>query len=213
MIARVLAALGLAAAVTLPATAADGDLLVITGVVTDAAGRPLPDVQVSLEASRSGISIRTLRRAARQTQRVSTTTGARGEYSIDWRRSSYFNEYALVAEIPVREAGRDARRELARVDLSSRVRRAQSPLVVALGVEDTSFLDALTGFLASLDSADERRVYELLGRPDAVDTVRYGDRVEDSWWYFAAGKVVRLRDGVLVDETAFEPVRPFNAQR
>jgi hypothetical protein len=80
-------------------------------------------------------------------------------------------------------------------------------------VEDTSFLDALTGFLASLDSADERRVYELLGRPDAVDTVRYGDRVEDSWWYFAAGKVVRLRDGVLVDETAFEPVRPFNAQR
>ena len=69
-----------------PASAAhyqNGDKIQLTGLVTDDAGKPIADVQVVLEAARSYISLRELRRAEKDVRRVSALTNGRGEYSIE----------------------------------------------------------------------------------------------------------------------------------
>jgi hypothetical protein len=201
-----------AATVTVTGTAAARDAkgpLTITGVVTDARGRALPSLQVTLEAGRSIFSFKTMRRGIQAMQRVSAETNERGEYSLVWPRSDYYDGYALVVEVPVQEAGVAKRLEMARLEVTPRLRRAEGTLVVALSIDDTKFLDTLTGFVASLRSDDERRIYAEQGRPDSVDTVQFADRVEASWWYFETGRVIRFRDGAVVEQATFEPVRPF----
>jgi hypothetical protein len=206
------AAGGLAAAP--PAAAApylDGDRVQFTGLVTDAAGKPLPGVQVALEAAHKYISWRELRRATKDVRRVSATTDARGEYTIEWPWDDYYDHFEVLAGVSVRHGREESLQALERVDVTERV-DAGSPVVSAIVVHNRALVDRVREFVASVESADERRVYEEMGTPDDVKRMNYAGRPREgevSWWYFEAGKVFRFRNGRLEQVDRFEPVQRF----
>jgi hypothetical protein len=199
-----------------PAAAAarydQGQRIQVTGVVADSQGQPLKDLRVVLEVSRTYFSMRNLRRTADpDVRRVSATTDARGNFTVEWPWDSYFNHFELVAGVPVHtrlENGRTGEtvQELARQEITRRV-EAGSPAVVAITVENRVFLDNLRQFLASIKTDDQRKVYQEMGKPDRVRNVQYPGYLESSWWYFEAGRVYRFRDGRLEQVTPFDPVR------
>lgn len=195
-----------------PAAAApryeQGQKIQLTGLVTDKSGRPLPDIQVTLEASRSYFSLREFRRAEKDVRRVSARTNAQGEYTMEWPWDSYFNRFELVAGVPVRKGSTDQLHVLQRVDMTQRV-LAGSPVVASLEVENAAFVEKLRQFVATVRSDDERRVYGEMGKPDEVKQVRYPDSMESTWWYFGAGRAYRFRDGRLEQVIPFEPVKSF----
>jgi len=215
--ASVLAALAgllclLAALAPRPAAAAarydQGQRIQVTGVVADSQGQPLQGIRVVLEVSRTYFSIRNLRRTADpDVRRVSTTTDARGNYTLEWPWDNYFNHFEVVAGVPVRTKGGGERlEELARQDVTRRV-LAGSPAVVSVTVENRQFLDNLRQFLASIQTEDQRKVYQEMGKPDRIRNVQYPSHLEASWWYFESGRVYRFRDGRLEQVVPFDPVR------
>jgi hypothetical protein len=209
----VLAAAVLAGATPAAAVAPylDGDHVQFTGLVTDAAGKPLPGVQVALEGSHKYIRWRELRRATKDVRRVSASTDARGEYAIDWTWDDYFDHFELVAGVSVRRGREESLQALEREDVTERV-DADSPVVSAIVIHDRALLDRLREFVASVESADERRVYEEMGTPDDVKRVTYAGRPRESevsWWYFDAGKVYRFHNGRLEQVDRFDPVQRF----
>ncbi len=187
---------------------AQGERVQITGIVADAQGQPLPEVRVTFEATRTYFSMRQLRRTSDQeVRRVSATTSAAGEYTLVWPWDSYFNHFELVAGVPVRiKAGAERLEELARQDVTRRV-TAGSPAVVAVTVENRKFLDAFRQFLTSIQTEDQRKVYQEMGKPDRIRNVQYPGYLESSWWYFESGRVYRFRDGRLEQVVPFDPVR------
>ncbi len=187
---------------------AQGERVQITGIVADAQGQPLPEVRVTFEATRTYFSMRQLRRTSDQeVRRVSATTSAAGEYTLVWPWDSYFNHFELVAGVPVRiKAGGERLEELARQDVTRRV-TAGSPAVVAVTVENRKFLDAFRQFLTSIQTEDQRKVYQEMGKPDRIRNVQYPGYLESSWWYFESGRVYRFRDGRLEQVVPFDPVR------
>jgi hypothetical protein len=206
------AAAGLAAA---PAAAVapflDGDRVQFTGLVTDAAGKPLPGVQVALEAAHRYLSWREMRHTTKDARRVSATTNAQGEYAIEWPWDDYFDHFELLAGVSVRRGKEETLQALERVDVTARV-DAGDPVVSAIVVHNRALLDRLREFVASVESADERRVYEEMGTPDDVKRVNYAGRPRESevsWWYFEAGRVYRFRDGRLEQVDRFDPVPRF----
>lgn len=204
----------LLAAGLLPAEAArydQGQRIQVTGVVSDAQGQPLSDVRVVLEVSRSYFSMRELRRTAdKDVRRVSATTTATGQYTIEWPWDSYFNHFELVVGVPVqgRVDGRLGEKveEISREDVTRRV-QAGSPAVVAVTVANRQFLDNFRQFLASIRTDDQRKIYQEMGRPDRIRNVQYPGYLESSWWYFESGRVYRFRDGRLEQVVPFDPVR------
>jgi hypothetical protein len=189
----------------------DGDRIRLTGLVTDAEGRPIPGLQVVLEAGRRYFSLRELRRTEKDVERVGAVTNAQGEYSLEWTWDDYFNHFELLAGVNVRHARAEALEVLEREDVSKRV-LAGSPVVVSVVVHNRAFVDRLRDFVASVQSADERRVYDEQGTPDDVKRVDYAGlprAVEVSWWYFDAGRVYRFRGGRLEQVDRFDPVRRF----
>jgi hypothetical protein len=203
----------LAAGLLTPAAAAarydQGQRIQVTGLVADSQGQPLQGIRVVLEVSRTYFSIRNLRRTADpDVRRVSATTDARGNYTLEWPWDSYFNHFELVAGVPVHTRTGETVQELARQEITRRV-EAGSPAVVAVTIENRVFLDNLRQFLASIQTDDQRKVYQEMGKPDRVRNVRYPTYLESSWWYFEAGRVYRFRDGRLEQVTPFDPVRGF----
>lgn len=187
-----------------PAAAArhdEGTRVEVTGLVTDAQGNPLPEVRVVLEASREVFSFRRFARELRDTQRAAALSGPRGEFSLVWPWNDYYNHFGLVAGVPVRTAGGERFEVLARLDVTRRIER-NDPLVANLVVENADFVRTLRAFLASVDSDDERRVYQQMGKPDRVEE----RGAERSWWYFEHGRLFRFADGELVETKAFDPV-------
>lgn len=202
----VLALLLLAAAVpTLAARYAQGERIQVTGIISDKQGQPLANVNVALEVSRNTFSFRELRRTPKDTRRVSAVTNAQGEYTLVWPWDSYFNQFDLVVGVPVRKSQGERLEELARVDITQRM-LAGNPVVATATVENARFLTNLRAFVASVQSEDERRVYEEMGKPDEVKRVQYPNHLEASWWYFEAGKAYRFRDGRLEQVVPFDPV-------
>lgn len=186
-----------------------GEPIEITGVVTDTSGTPIEGVRVLLQAARSGFSVRSFRVEDQHTTRVADTTDRQGGYSIRWPWNDYYNHFDLVVGIPVKRAGgREELHELARLDLTPKI-RSGSPVVSAVTVADTDFLAELRRFVASVDTPDEQRIYDQMGKPDAVDHLHAADHVESSWFYFNQGKAYRFRDGDFVEVVDFAPVRPF----
>lgn len=186
---------------------AQGERVQITGIVADAQGRPLPEVRVTFEATRTYFSMRQLRRTADQEiRRVSATTGAAGEYTLVWPWDSYFNHFEVVVGVPVRTRTGERLEELARQDVTRRV-LAGTPAVVAMTVGNRQFLDAFRQFLASVQTEDQRKVYQEMGKPDRIRNVQYPGHLESSWWYFESGRVYRFRDGRLEQVVPFDPVR------
>jgi hypothetical protein len=188
------------------ASYAQGERIQLTGVVTDREGQPLANVRVVLEATRTYFSVRHLRREQGEMRRVSTTTNGQGEYSLDWPWDSYFNHFELVVGVPVRKARTERVEELERVDVTRRA-QAGSPVVSAIVVQNAQFIRKLREFVASVQTTDEHRVYDEMGRPDKVERVQYPGWLEVSWWYFDAGRVYRFRDGRLEQVVPFEPVK------
>lgn len=183
-----------------------GERIQVTGIVSDRQGRPVEGVLVSLEATRSYFSVRQLRRTeAEDVRRVSATTNAKGEYTLQWPWDSYFNQFEVVTGVPVRKGRQEQIQELAREDATKRV-LAGSPVVVSPVIENTKFLESLREFLGMVRSADERRTYEEMGKPDKVQRLEYPDHIEASWWYFENGRVYRFRDGRLEQVEPFTPV-------
>jgi 5-hydroxyisourate hydrolase-like protein (transthyretin family) len=203
--------LGLLVAGSLTAAAAavrydQGQRIQVTGVVTDSQGQPIHNIRVVLEVSRTYFSMRELRRTAdKDIRRVSATTDARGNYTVEWPWDSYFNHFELVAGIPVRTKTGETVQELARQDVTRRVDQG-TPAVVGVTVENRQLLDNVRQFLASIQTDDQRKIYQEMGKPDRIRNVQYPSHLESSWWYFESGRVYRFRDGRLEQITPFDPV-------
>jgi hypothetical protein len=192
-----------------PAAAApyeQGQRIQFTGMVSDRQGQPLANVQVVLEVTRTYFSMRHLRREQVDTRKVRGTTNERGEYSLEWPWDSYFNHFELAVGVPVRKARAEQLQELERLDVTKRA-VAGAPVVSALVVQNAAFIAHLREFLASVRTDDQRRVYDEMGRPDKVETVKYPSWAEVSWWYFETGRVYRFRDGHLEQVVPFDPVK------
>jgi hypothetical protein len=199
----------LAAAPLAAARIAQGDRVQITGAVTDPQGRPLSDVRVSFEATRTYFSVRRFQRTqTEEVRRVTAVTDAGGQFTLQWPWDNYFNHFELVVGVPVRKARKESLVELAREDITRRF-QGGSPVVVSLVVQskNAAFVTKLREFVASVRSDDEHKVYDEMGRPDKVERVQYPGRTEVSWWYFEAGRVYRFRDGRLEQVVPFEPVK------
>jgi hypothetical protein len=187
---------------------AGGERVVVQGIVQDAAGRPLTDLQVVLEASNTGIGVYPPGRRKREVTTGSTRTDPRGAYALELTWNGRFDHFELMVGVPVATPPGESLRELSRADITRRVRQG-SPVAVPVTLQDTTFLDTLRGFLASLETADEQRVYRETGKPDRVDDVKFPDREETAWWYFRLGKVFRFNDGRLEKVEDFPPVEPL----
>jgi hypothetical protein len=199
--------LAVAGAPALAAKYSQGERVQVTGIVSDAQGQPIPDVRVTLEVTRTYFSVRQFRRTDdKEVRRVSATTNAAGEYTLEWPWDSYFNHFELVVGLPVRTGSGDRLEELSRQDVTRRL-TAGSPAVVGVTIENRKFLDDFRGFLASIRTDDQRKVYQEMGKPDRVRHVQYPSHLESSWWYFESGRVYRFRDGRLEQVVPFDPVR------
>ena len=173
----------------------------VTGVVTDAAGQPLPDVRVVLEASRAVFSFRQFKRVLRDTRRVAAVSDEQGQFTLVWPWDGYYNYFDLVAGVPVRTGEGEHFEVLTRKDVSPRIQK-NNPMVVTLAVENAAFVRTLRSFLASIDTDDEERIYQQMGKPDRVE--EKGD--VRSWWYFDKGQTYRFRNGNLAEVKTFDPV-------
>ncbi len=213
------AALLLAAAVALagapaPARAAlrsayePGQRVEVKGLVTDPAGHPLADLSVTLELAREVFDFRRFHRTQKKVTPVAATTNDKGEYSIVFPWDDYYNRFDLVVGVPVRGPQGEKTTELEREDLTSRIDKG-SPVIATVVVQNAEFVRGLRQFVASVDTADERRVYQEMGRPDKVKISQYPDHQEVAWWYFASGKVYRFTDGKLLATDTFDPVEGF----
>jgi hypothetical protein len=185
-----------------------GQRIEVKGLVTDPAGRPLGNVEVVLELGREVFDFRTFGRTTKKVTPVTATTNERGEYTIVFPWDDYYNSFELAVGVPVRGPRGDTLAELERQDLSRRIEKG-TPIVATVVVQNAEFIRNLREFVASVDSADERRVYEQLGRPDKVQVTKFPDRDETAWWYFRSGRVYRFVDGVLRGTEQFDPVRDF----
>lgn len=186
----------------------NGDLVKISGQVTDTAGMPLADVSVLLAVSRTAFKLRRLSRQTSDTLWVPTTTSADGSYLIDWSWDDYYNTFSLTVALPVRKGESEAYETFLQQDITEDVMRG-NPVVVNLRLADASYLRWLQAFTANLASADERRIFGEMGRPDRVDNEERRGVKHSSWWYFAHGRVYRFADGKLEQVVPFDPIAPI----
>ena len=212
---RVLSCLALAGVLWLPVDAdargrREGDEVLVTGVVTDARGKPVPGTVVELRATRRAFTLRNFRVTEQGTRTAATSSDAEGAFEIRWVWHPYYNRFQLVAGVTVgRPGGEGELYVLDEVDLSNRMKRG-NPIDATMQLESTSLVVAMREFLASVDSDDERRVYQELGKPDKVRHTPLQTHTETSWWYFERGTVYRFRDGKIDTIEHFEPVRRFS---
>ena len=188
----------------------EGDYIEIAGTVADASGVPIPDVHVIFRAAKKAFSISQFGNATRDEVRQTTETDPHGQFNFRWRWVDYYNRYEILVVIPRRSAAGESFDVLSQLDISKRIRKG-SPVVVALTVEEGEFLTNLRDFLATVDTEDEKRIYDEMGNPDRVQTIEHPTHDEISWWYFLAGKAYRFRDGELQQVVHFDPVTPFDA--
>jgi hypothetical protein len=179
----------------------------VSGVVSDAAGVPLPEVTVVFQAARRGLSLHGLRMETGKTQERRVVTNRRGLYTLRWPYDPFYNHFQVRVEMPIRKADGEHTETLAQSELSG-VRSASGPLVANLTVEHADRLRSLKKFLAQIDTKDERAIYQKMGQPEEVDGASQDDG-ETAWWYFAAGKVYFFRGGKLHETRDFAPVHPF----
>jgi hypothetical protein len=189
-----------------------GQRIEVTGLVTDPQGRPIEGLDVRLELARETFAFRSFRKEKKKVTPVTASTNARGEYSIVFPWDDYYNSFELVVGVTVRGRRGEELTVLERQDLTRRVEKG-TPVVATVVVQNASFVENYRKFLATVDSDDERRVYDRNGRPDRVKVTNYPDRSETAWWYFEAGRVYRFVDGRLTATEEFAPVKEFDGQQ
>lgn len=182
-----------------------GDPVTISGRVSGPEGQPVGQVTVLLEVSRTRFDWRRFRRAKGSTLQIPVISAADGQYRHDWRWDGYYNTFELAVALPVPTGGGEAFEVLHRVEITQPVRQG-SPVVVPIVVDDLRYLGWLRRFSDGSASAEEKRVYRDLGRPDRID---FAGADAAAWWYFAAGKVYRFAAGVLEEVESFDPVKPL----
>lgn len=188
----------------------EGEFIDIAGTVTDSDGMPIPDVKVVLHAERRVFRIGALGRTTRDTVRNVTTTDPGGQFEFRWRWVDYYNRFEIQAGMPTRSSAGESFEILANLDLSDRIRKG-SPVVASLVIDDTLFVESLKEFLASVDRADEKRIYDEMGIPDRVQHAEGTGDDEVTWWYFRSGKAYRFEAGQLQQVIHFDPITPFGS--
>ncbi len=212
---RPLAALAaLAALASTPALAEavapyqEGEEVVVSGVVTDRDGEPIPDLRVALVISRSTFSFLKMTKVQREPRRVTTVTGADGEFRLAWPWHEFFNHFELEVGLVVQEPAGERLEPLERLDVSRRILQG-GQVVVAVTVADSAPVAEYRAFLDSIASDDQRRIFEQKGRPGRVDRADLAGRIEVTWWYFGSGQAFRFEDGRLEQVVDFDPVESF----
>ena len=87
-------------ATTGPATAArykTGEEVVISGIVADAAGQPVPGLEVVVSGHRESFDLWSWKQRQRGESAVVGTTDERGSYSIVWRWDKFYNRFSVAA--------------------------------------------------------------------------------------------------------------------
>ncbi len=192
-------------------TKAVADAVRVTGKVTDSTGQALDDLEVVLEASHRTFDIKKLQRVRRDLVRRVTKTDQNGNFRIEWHANEHFNQFDLVVGLSVRVPTGERFYTLERMPLPQATGGDGQPRLEVV-VADTSFLERFRGFVAALDTEDERATYEEMGIPAKIDRMKLATHEEITWWYFEAGKAYRFRDGRLAEVSEFEPVEPFDAE-
>jgi len=196
-----------------------GDHVLFSGQVSDADGKPVANVTVLLELSRTSFSLRHFKQVKKNTLRIPVTATVDGHYLHDWRWDGYYNTFELAVAVPSsrigrRSGGSDDYEVLHRLDVTERVRLDAPPagdagdlvVVTPLLVDKGGDLGWLRRLLAGTASGEEIRVLREMGRPDRADAHRDG---ASAWWYFEAGKVYRFRGGALEQVEDFESIKPL----
>ena len=186
----------------------EGDYIEITGTVSDPNGMPIPDIHVIFAATKKSFDVSKFKDTTRDEVRQTVQADPHGQFTFKWRWVEYYNRYQVFAGVPRRSAVGESFKILSQLDLSKRIRKG-SPVVVSLIVQDDEFLNSLRDFLASVDTDDEKQIYNEMGNPDRVQRIEHPTHDEISWWYFQAGKAYRFRDGELLQVVDFDPVTPF----
>ncbi len=189
---------------------AEGQTIEIKGRVTDPTGDPIEGVRIELRAARRAFSFHYRQRALFNPAEVFVHTDETGHYTIPWKWHKYYNDFLVQAVVLVPQGGTndDKKEVLAQVDLTEELPQP-GPVVASMTIENTDFLRTFRSFVATIDSGDERRVYEEQGTPDKVDTVDRPERTDETWWYFARGTAYRFEGGRLIEVDSFDPVRDF----
>jgi hypothetical protein len=186
-----------------------GQQVVFVGVVRDSQGEPLPVVRVVLEAHRSALTVPGVKREPKGLTRVPTLAGEDGAYRIEWEWHDYYNSFRLLI---VTGTGREPPGEdmgiVEAVELG-KLGDEGSTITTLLTVSDSTFASEHRELVPSLGTADPRRIYEEMGKPDRVERMRRGSSEEISWFYFARGRAYRFLDGSLAASEDFAPVKPF----
>jgi len=116
-----------------------GERVRITGIVTDGRGTPLASVSVALVAARSSFSLRQLKASDKDLRQVTATTGAKGEYAIEWAWDNYYNSFEVQVGLPVREGREEHTSVLARQDITQLLLKG-TPVVPALVVQNAALI-------------------------------------------------------------------------
>jgi hypothetical protein len=185
-----------------------GQRVEVKGLVTDPDGHPMANMDVTLELAREVFDFRHFHRKRVKVTPVAATTNDKGEFSIVFPWDDYYNRFDLTVSVPVRGPQGDQATELEREELTNKIDHG-TPVVATVVVQNAAFVRNLRKFVASVDTPDERSVYQEMGRPDKVKISKYPDHEEVSWWYFASGKVYRFRAGKLLSTDTFDPVKDF----
>ena len=190
---------------------ADGQTIEIKGRVTDLTGDPIEGVRIELRAARRAFSFHYRQRALFNPVEVFVRTDETGHYTIPWKWHKYYNDFLVraVVQVPQGGANDDKKEVLAQVDLTDELPQT-GPVVASMTIENTDFLRTFRSFVATIDSGDEKRVYQEQGTPDKVDTVDRPERTDETWWYFARGTAYRFEGGRLIEVDSFDPVRGFD---
>ncbi|MFQ5526839.1 MAG: hypothetical protein ACE5GX_11335 [Thermoanaerobaculia bacterium] len=189
---------------------ARGEIVLVTGVVTDLAAEPVAGIEVVLEASRHSYDYLRFRKRTPVVRTISGTTASDGSFELRWPWDKGFNRFELRFGVTVARPGGDYFHAMHKEDLSRRIKHG-SPVVSTVRLEDISFLVSYREFRESIEGEDQREVYREVGKPDKVRRRVSPAHSEVDWWYFDLGKVYRFRDGELVDVEDFEPVTPFDS--
>ncbi|MEM1247363.1 MAG: hypothetical protein AAGA81_11040 [Acidobacteriota bacterium] len=184
---------------------AQGEIVEITGRVTDEAGNPVEGVEVRVEGSRKAFSYKRFRREKFNPAMLQTLTDANGNYSFEWQWHDYYNRFELSAVIGVRFGDQMKTEVLGSSDITERMKEG-APVVAPLVLENADFLYNLRQFESSVKSNDQRRIYGERGRPDKVEITEFADATEEAWWYFSLGATYLFRDGRLSEVVNFDPV-------
>lgn len=177
----------------------------VHGTIADGSGRPLAGLEVALEASNPHFDWRTLTEVPGEVVRHAVRSGADGAFALDWSWDPRMRRFEVVVSLDETLGSRTLHAELTRLDVTDRLAHG-TPVAAALVVEDAQRVARLRAFLAGVRSEDEKRVWEESGLPESVDTTAGPAVTEVAWWYFAAGRVARFRDGRLVEVESFPPV-------